>query len=80
MRRANLIAVFVALSGCDELGSGGDYWLEQRGLSSEWSKVARVFGYANNQCNDTVKAMKSKVATAPKPAEFRCVPKSPLEL
>ena len=51
-------------------------WLEQRSLSSEWYRVVRVFGYANNEegCNDIAEAMRSRVASAPKPAQFRCVP------
>ena len=71
---ALLLGVFLVLSGCD--GRSEDYWLEQRGLSSKWSRVARIFGYANNQegCNDIVQAMRSRVATAAIPAQFRCVP------
>ena len=40
-------------------------WLEQRSLSSEWYRVVRVFGYANNEegCNDIAEAMRSKVAS-----------------
>ena len=76
MRRAILVAVVISLSGYEAFGSGEDYWLEQRGLLPEWSKVARVFGYSDNEsgCLDLAAAMKDRVKSAPVPAQFRCVP------
>jgi hypothetical protein len=69
-----VIGAAMLVSGC--VGGSEDYWLEQRRLSSEWSRVARIFGYSNNQegCNDIAEAMQSRVETAPIPAQFRCVP------
>ena len=76
MRGTMLVAVLLTLCGCDEVAGNEAYWLEQRSLSSEWYRVVRVFGYANNEegCNDIAEAMRSRVASAPKPAQFRCVP------
>jgi len=75
MRRAMLVAVMISLSGY-AFGSSEDYWLEQRGLLPEWSKVARVVGYSDNEsgCLDLAAAMREKVKTAPVPAQFRCIP------
>jgi hypothetical protein len=76
MRRAILVAVAMSLSGCGEFGGSGDYWLEQRSLSEEWNRVARVSGYSDNKtgCLDLAAAMRERVKTALAPAQFRCVP------
>ena len=76
MRRAILGAVMISLSGFGAFGSSAVYWLEQRSLSAEWNRVARVFGYSDNEsgCLDLAAAMRERVKTAPVPAQFRCVP------
>ena len=66
------------LTSCGDAGKGS-YYIEQHSLLNpdEWDKVALIFGYGESNaemCNDLVEAMRVKVADAPSPAQYRCVP------
>ena len=78
MKRVWLLPLLLtALTSCGK--EKVSYYIERQSLIDpmEWDKVISVFGYGDSNaqmCNELVKAMRGKVADAPSPAQYRCVP------